>query len=88
VAMKREVRIYCPKCAWEPGPGDRWSCTCGCAWNTFTTFGKCPTCGREWNQTQCLSCARWSPHQDWYHEMQGDDSGVHEHQPAEAGAGR
>jgi hypothetical protein len=25
-----------------------------------------PTCLHQWTSTRCLSCARWSPHSDWY----------------------
>ena len=28
---------------------------------------KCPACGKVWHHTQCLVCARWSRHMDWYH---------------------
>lgn len=53
-------------------------------WNTFDTRGVCPNCDKQWKDTQCLECHRWSPHEDWYHG--------HEHSPAEekpehAGAG-
>jgi hypothetical protein len=66
----REVRIYCPKCRYVPGPGDRWMCasSCGCIWNTFETCGVCPRCGKNWEDTQCPACQQWSPHADWYHE--------------------
>lgn len=75
----REVRIFCPKCRWEPRPANRWSCVCRCAWNTFDTGGVCPDCGKAWEQTQCLACHRWSPHGDWYHEFVGDESQREEH---------
>lgn len=64
------MRIYCPKCEWEPGPDARWVCGtggCGCVWNTFETMGKCPACGKVWQHTQCLVCAQWSRHMEWYH---------------------
>ncbi|WP_224245262.1 hypothetical protein [Hyalangium gracile] len=61
-------RIRCPKCAWRPRKADRWSCRCGCAWNTFDTGGQCPQCHRQWRHTQCLRCQGWSPHEDWYTE--------------------
>lgn len=59
-------RIRCPLCSWTPGKNDLWSCTCGHSWNTFDTGGVCPACLYQWKETQCLSCARWSPHSDWY----------------------
>src|SRR6202035_3768681 len=26
-------------------------------------------CLHQWTSTQCLSCARWSPHSEWYAEL-------------------
>ena len=66
--------IRCPKCGWRPRAQDRWMCAptgCGHVWNTFDTGGICPNCGRQWLQTACLACHRWSPHPDWY--AKGDD---------------
>jgi hypothetical protein len=62
--------IFCPKCGWRPGPGDRWVCTpdCGTVWNTFWTRGMCPGCARQWHLTQCLRCAQHSAHLRWYHD--------------------
>jgi len=62
----RHNRIRCPRCGWEPGANDLWMCTCLHTWNTFDTRGVCPSCGRKWTDTQCLRCAEWSPHDDWY----------------------
>ncbi len=59
-------RIRCPKCGWQPGASDLWMCGCGCSWHTFDTGGRCPDCGRRWQDTQCLRCGEWSPHRDWY----------------------
>ena len=67
------MRIACPKCEWEPGPHDEWQCHCGHAWNAFDTHGRCPACGYVWRHTQCLVCARWSPHHDWYHGLPSVD---------------
>ena len=65
-----DVRIKCPKCEWEPKPDDKWACSCGHQWNTFSTAGRCPHCGKIWKSTQCFSaptgCSKWSPHLDWY----------------------
>jgi len=66
-----ELEIYCPRCAWEPAPTSRWGCACGHSWNTFDTGGRCPRCQKQWHDTQCLSCAGWSPHLDWYHDTHG-----------------
>lgn len=27
---------------------------------------RCPKCRKLWEDTQCLSCKKWSPHLDWY----------------------
>ena len=62
----RGRRIRCPRCGWEPGEDDRWSCECGNVWNTFETGGECPRCNRRWRMTQCLACGEWSPHEEWY----------------------
>lgn len=65
------LAIYCPHCDWEPDAGSRWGCTCGHYWNTFDTGGECPRCHHRWHDTQCLSCAGWAPHVDWYHDHRG-----------------
>jgi hypothetical protein len=59
-------RIRCPKCAWEPSRRDVWMCVCLHTWNTFDTGGVCPSCSRQWTETQCFRCHAWSPHLDWY----------------------
>jgi predicted amidophosphoribosyltransferase len=60
--------IACPRCDWRPAPNIRWVCTCGHEWHTFDTHGVCPNCGKVWTQTQCMVCANWSDHEEWYHE--------------------
>ena len=64
-------RIRCPKCAWEPGREDHWSCACLHVWNTFETGGVCPACQRQWLETQCPRCDAWSPHLAWYVDEAG-----------------
>jgi hypothetical protein len=70
-------RIRCPKCRWQPERASTWVCwsgpgpeppfaSCGTAWHTFDTGGRCPGCGHQWQWTTCLSCGEWSPHLDWY----------------------
>jgi len=83
----REVKIYCPKCKWEPSQNDRWVCevTCGHTWNTFDTGGVCPECGKSWKVTTCLSCGSRSPHRDWYHQYGNDPVEVAEEELVEIG---
>lgn len=65
-----EVRIACPKCDWEPDGRPYWACDCGHIWNTFDTGGRCPSCRKQWEWTQCIQiaggCNETSPHLDWY----------------------
>jgi hypothetical protein len=65
VAAGRD-KLRCPLCAWVPRKSDRWFCTCGCAWNTFDTGGRCPECSYQWTETQCFACEEFSPHRAWY----------------------
>ena len=70
MSKKREVKIYCPKCSWEPRNSSRWYCTdCSHCWNTFETAATCPECGYTHEKTQCLSCHRSSDHGAWYHDF-------------------
>ena len=59
-------RVRCPACGWEPKPDDQWTCECRHSWNTFDTGGVCPSCHRQWMETQCPQCHVWSRHEDWY----------------------
>ena len=64
--------ISCPKCSWKPNANDVWQCTCKHTWHTFKTIGQCPSCKKIWLHTQCHSipgCGQWSPHLDWYHDL-------------------
>jgi DNA-directed RNA polymerase subunit RPC12/RpoP len=69
--------IRCPRCGWRPSDESRWACdwpgtpeprfhSCGTVWNTFSTRGRCPECGHQWQWTSCLRCGQWSLHEDWY----------------------
>ena len=88
------MRIYCPKCEYEPKSGDRWQCAPGCftIWNTFDTVGRCPGCGCQWSETCCPACGAWSAHEDWYHDDDSDadasrrDEGVEVEELVPAGA--
>ncbi len=64
------MKIYCPRCAYEPSRRDLWRCQPGCkhVWHTFDTQGVCPRCGKMWRETKCPACKQWSPHDDWYHD--------------------
>ncbi len=66
ITGNRRSRIRCPRCAWQPRQHDRWSCLCDHVWNTFDTGGVCPACRKVWEQTQCLRCHEFSPHEAWY----------------------
>src|SRR5688572_17074630 len=69
-----DIHIRCPKCKWEPDGKPYWSCTCGHTWDTFSTAGRCPNCGKVWKDTQCIEtaggCPAWSPHLDWYEGLE------------------
>jgi hypothetical protein len=76
-------RIRCPKCQWRPDRSSTWVCisgpgpeppfeSCGTAWNTFDTGGRCPGCAHQWQWTTCLHCHEWSPHMDWYDEREDE----------------
>ena len=74
----QNVHVRCPKCHWEPDDSCRWVCdVCNTRWNTFNTFGKCPTCGKIYEETACFKhkggCGLWSPHADWYLEYETSD---------------
>jgi hypothetical protein len=62
------VKIRCPRCGFEPRKNTLWSCTCFHRWNTFETGGICPSCQKQWLETQCPRCKAWSPHESWYVE--------------------
>ena len=64
------MAIFCPVCAWRPGPRARWVCRpgCGLLWNTFDTRGICPRCYKVWRYTRCPSCKDMSLHEAWYHD--------------------
>ena len=67
--IMENIKVSCPKCHWEPDGKPHWSCDCGYSWDTFSTGGRCPHCKKVWEWTQCISCATWSAHLDWYHGL-------------------
>jgi len=68
-----DLIIECPKCKWKPDGGKHWQCSCGHTWNTFETAGRCPVCRKQWQDTCCPNlvggCGKWSPHLDWYKNL-------------------
>lgn len=42
-------------------------------WDTFSTGGRCPSCHKVWEDTKCPGqpggCSKWSPHLDWYENL-------------------
>jgi hypothetical protein len=48
--------------------------SCGTLFHTFWTGGVCPTCAWHWEQTQCPTCGKLSPHKAWYHWPEETDS--------------
>ena len=69
------MKIFCPRCDYEPRASDRWQCRpgCYCVWNTFETHALCPGCFKQWAVTWCPHCGVVSPHHDWYHEELPDE---------------
>ena len=65
-----DIKIRCPKCHWEPDGKPYWKCSCGHVWDTFSTGGRCPSCTKVWEETECIpnagGCNKTSPHLDWY----------------------
>lgn len=73
--MTKKLYIRCPKCYHEPNGRDLWICdVCKTRWNTFSTAGKCPTCGKVYETAVCPTrsggCGQMSPHEDWYETIE------------------
>jgi len=60
--------------------------SCGTTWHTFWTGGVCPGCGHQWRDTQCPECHRMSPHRQWYHDPDGDQTTERKREVESAGA--
>ena len=46
----------CPSCHAHPPMAALWRCSCGAAYDTFATAGRCPGCQASSSTTQCSSC--------------------------------
>ncbi|WP_104421079.1 hypothetical protein [Neolewinella xylanilytica] len=67
-----EVKIACPKCDWEPDGRPYWTCdACGTRFDTFETTAICPNCTKGFEETQCVECTEFSPHLEWYRNLDG-----------------
>ena len=65
-----EEKIACPKCDWEPDGKPYWQCDhCQTAFDTFETTAICPQCRKQFRDTQCIACRKFSPHLDWYRNL-------------------
>jgi DNA-directed RNA polymerase subunit RPC12/RpoP len=70
----KDLKIECPKCAWEPDGGAYWMCSkCHHIWNTFDTAAQCPQCHFQHEYTSCIQhqggCPAYEPHLDWYKNL-------------------
>ena len=64
------VEICCPKCEWEPDGRPYWHCDhCSTRFDTFETTAICPQCRKRFEETQCIQCREFSPHLDWYRNL-------------------
>ena len=65
-----DVKIACPKCDWEPDGQPYWMCDeCATTFDTFETTAICPGCRKHFEETQCIDCKEFSPHLDWYRNL-------------------
>ena len=65
-----EEKIACPKCEWEPDGKPYWHCdNCQARFDTFETTAICPNCRKQFRDTQCIACREFSPHPDWYRNL-------------------
>ena len=70
---KKQPRIRCPICGWQPDGKAYWGCEkCFSTFDTFKTHAHCPTpgCGNSWFYTQCIACHEQSPHEKWYENVE------------------
>lgn len=72
--MNEELIIACPHCEWQPDGKPYWICDkCPTTWDTFSTYGECPSCKYVHRETQCIQCDRISKHSKWYKNLEGPD---------------
>jgi hypothetical protein len=64
--MDTRLQVACPECGWQPDENYSGQCTCGHSWNSFQTYGVCPSCATVWQETECPACKQSSQHEDWY----------------------
>jgi predicted RNA-binding Zn-ribbon protein involved in translation (DUF1610 family) len=68
---KKQQRIRCPLCGWQPDGKPYWGCEkCLTAFDTFKTHAHCPKCGNSWIYTQCIACHKLSLHEAWYENLE------------------
>lgn len=64
--LPRRAEAACPTCKASPRMGPLWGCgTCRAQFDTFATHAQCPSCGRQFNVTQCLDCGAGHPISEW-----------------------
>jgi Zn-dependent protease len=64
--LPRRDGFACPVCLQRPVLGPRWRCAqCLKPFDTFETFARCPHCGAEFPNTQCLDCGNSRPIAQW-----------------------
>lgn len=62
----RRGGFACPRCSAPPPMGALWACACRERFDTFATGGRCPKCGRSFQNTSCTECGQPSPHASFY----------------------
>jgi hypothetical protein len=67
------ITVNCPSCGWKPDGKAHWKCNCGTQFNAFDTLGKCPTCSKQYEYTQCVEdaggCNHFTTHDQWYNGL-------------------
>lgn len=64
--LPRRAGFACPNCQAAPPEAAIWRCSqCDSAFDPFTTGAQCPTCTRQFRNTQCLNCGKSTAHTSW-----------------------